>query len=316
MLARHLRRSITKINTRNNFIRKYAVAANEEPQSSYDSNKKTETNRLEKTLARFWEKVNVTNVAGKYAIELDDKIIKTPLGYDMLLPQERKTLAFLLQNEWKNLPSLQIRPYLVPLTSLVSRVIDLDSARNSNDPEIIAKIGDLSQIKSLLLRYLDTDTFLVFAPYSDCDGELRKQQEEFYLPIKKNMEEFLSKFSDEPVNLTYMDSEDGFLGNKQPENTKAAALKYLNSLDMWQLVSLEKSTLSAKSFLTGVAILRTIDPNDSFVMSIDELSRLASLETVLQTARWGEVEDTHDVDKVDIRRNLASASLVAYKDHN
>lgn len=294
-----------------------AVSTKHETQSAYESNKKTETNRLEKTLSKFWEKVSVKkNTDNNYSVQLDSKVIKTPLGYDLLVPENRKTLAYLLANEWQTLPSLHIRPYLVPLTSLVSRSIDLHHAQQSNDEEIRAKIGDLSTVKSLLLRYLDTDTLCVFSPTEDCDGELRKQQEEFYLPFIKEMGEFLGKYSEngKPVEITYLDSEkDGLIGNSQPSATREAAATFLNSLDMWDLVALEKATLTAKSFLIGVAIIRNANSEDSFNVSVDELSRLANLETVLQTARWGEVEDTHDVDKVDVKRNLASASLIAYK---
>lgn len=284
--------------------------------AAYESNAATETNRLEKTLSKFWEKVSVREQANGFSVELDNKTIKTPLGYDMVVPASRKTLAYLLANEWQTLPSLHIRPYLVPLTSLVSRSIDLHNAQQSQDEEMKAKVGDLSTVKSLLLRYLDTDTLCVLSPMEDCDGELRKQQNEQYLPFIEEMGQFLSKFSTDkkPVTITYLDSEkDGLIGNSQPEATREAALAFLNSLDMWEMVALEKATLTAKSFLIGVAVLRNADPNDTFDVSVEELSRLATLETVLQTARWGEVEDTHDVDKVDVKRNLASASLIVYE---
>lgn len=287
-----------------------------QPQTAYDSNKKTETNKLEKTLAKFWEKVNVEKTQdGGYVVQLDNKAIKTPLGFEMKLPSSKSSLAYLLANEWKSLPSLQIRPYLVPLTSLTARCIDLHEAQYTDDVEIKTKVGDLSTIKTLLLRYLDTDTMLVFSPKEDCDGELRKEQEKCYRPLIQDMEQFFTRFADDgkPVVLTYLDCEkDGLVGNTQPEHTKQAVLKYLNSLSVWDLVALEKATLVAKSFMAGVSILRNADYNDNFNLTIEELARLATLETVLQTARWGEVEDTHDVDKVDIKRNLASAAIVAF----
>lgn len=285
---------------------------------AYDSNKKTETNKLEKTLAKFWEKVAVQQEAdGSYVIQLDNKTIKTPLGFDLKIPSNKKSLAYLLSNEWKSLPSLQIRPYLVPLTSITSRCIDLFEAQSTEDTEIKTKVGDLSTIKNLLLRYLDTDTMLVFSPNEDCDGELRKEQEKCYRPIISNMEEFFNKFTNDnqPIKLTYLDCDkDGLIGNSQTQHTKDAVLKYLDSLSIWDLVALEKATLVSKSFLSGVAILRNTDYNDPFIINIEELARLVTLETVLQTARWGEVEDTHDVDKVDIKRNLASAAIVAFKE--
>jgi ATP synthase F1 complex assembly factor 2 len=287
-----------------------------QPEVAYDSNKKTETNKLEKSLIKFWEKVSVSeNNDGSFSIQLDNKTIKTPLGFNMIIPNSKKSLAYLLANEWKALPTLQIRPFLVPLTSLTARCIDLNEAQLTDDIEIKTKVGDLSTIKNLLLRYLDTDTTLVFSPNEDCDGELRKEQEKCYRPLIKNMEEFFTKFTDDnkPITLTYLDCDkDGLIGNSQTEHTKKAVLKYLDSLNIWDLVALEKATLVSKSFLSGVAVLRNADYTDDFNITIEELARLVTLETVLQTARWGEVEDTHDVDKVDIKRNLASTAILAF----
>ncbi len=43
---------------------------------------------------------------------------------------------------------------------------------------------------------------------------------------------------------------------------------------------------------------------------VEEAARLASIEVDWQTRRWGEVEDTHDVEKVDLRRQLGSVVLL------
>jgi len=303
------------------FRRYLAVQAKDDVAShtSYDSNKKTETNRLEKTLAKFWEKVTINKADDGYFIQLDNKNIKTPLGFDLKIPSNKRTLAYLLLNEWKALPSLQIKPFLVPLTSLASRCIDIKEAQLTDDIEIKTKVGDLDTVKSLLLRYLDTDTLLVFSPMEDCDGELRNEQEKCYRPLIKDMEGFFTKYADDgkAVSFTYLDCDkDGLIGNAQTEHTKKAVKKYLDSLNTWELVALEKATLVAKSFLCGVTVLRNADYNDKFNVTIEELSRLATLETVLQTSIWGEVEDTHDVDKVDIRRNLASAALISFNENN
>jgi ATP synthase F1 complex assembly factor 2 len=43
---------------------------------------------------------------------------------------------------------------------------------------------------------------------------------------------------------------------------------------------------------------------------IEEATRAANLETDFQTQMWGEVEDTHDVNKEDLRRQLGSVILL------
>ncbi|GMF21524.1 unnamed protein product [[Candida] boidinii] len=131
------------------------------------------------------------------------------------------------------------------------------------------------------------------------------------------MEEFFQPYAQkgEIVKLTYLDSDKhGLVGNLQTKTTRDAVKKWLESLDTWDLVALEKATLTAKSFLSGVLILRSQDPNDKDRLSLEEIAKAATLETIYQTERWGEVEDTHDVDKVDIRRNLATCALIAYDD--
>ncbi|ODV84383.1 hypothetical protein CANARDRAFT_29243 [[Candida] arabinofermentans NRRL YB-2248] len=289
------------------------------PAPVLETNKVTETNRLEKTLGKFWEKVDLKETSEGFHVQLDNKTIKTPLGFDLVIPTNRPTLAHLLKHEWQHLPNLKIRPYLVPLTSVVSRAIDLTRVKDLNDPEMATKIGDLEALKRQLLRYLDTDTLLVFSPAEDCDGKLRRAQEEMYRPLIAEMEKFFSSYShpskrNDKLVLTYLDSDlHGLVGNMQPAETREAVSNWMDSLDVWDLVVLEKATLTAKSFLSGVAILRMNDLNDDFKMSLEDVSRAATLEIIYQTERWGEVEDTHDVDKVDVRRNLGTASLIAYK---
>lgn len=43
---------------------------------------------------------------------------------------------------------------------------------------------------------------------------------------------------------------------------------------------------------------------------IEEAAEASSLEVRWQTGMWGEVEDTHDVDKEDVRRQLGSVILL------
>jgi ATP synthase F1 complex assembly factor 2 len=43
---------------------------------------------------------------------------------------------------------------------------------------------------------------------------------------------------------------------------------------------------------------------------IKEATEASSLEVTWQTKQWGEVEDTHDVQKEDLRRQLGSAIIL------
>ena len=49
---------------------------------------------------------------------------------------------------------------------------------------------------------------------------------------------------------------------------------------------------------------------DASRFGVDEAAEAATLEVSYQTDIWGEVEDTHDVNKVDIKRQLGGVILL------
>lgn len=275
-----------------------------------ETNAPTETNRLEKTLERFWEKVSVgysqsskADSKQDHVVLLDNKPIKTPAGHPLLIPSEKSSLAHLIAHEWTVLPSLKIKPHLVPLTSLASRAVDLTDGtltKESMDPLVVDNIVEA------LLPYLDTDTLLVFSPYSDCEGNLRPAQEKEFRPLIAKAEKIWGSTSDSSKSLTlnWLDTETmGFATNKQTAETKEAVGRWIKSLDPWRLVALERATMSAKSLIIGM-LIATGD------ISIPDAVRAATLETVHQIELWGEVQDSHDVDFHDIQRTLASAYIL------
>lgn len=276
-----------------------------------ETNVKSETNRLEKTMERFWEKVTTEVQAedphkGSFTICLDNKSIKTPNGHPLVIPASKPVLANLIAHEWTVLPSLKIKPHLVPLTSLASRAIDLTHG-NSLSPQAEIDTEALGNIIEALMPYLDTDTLLVFSPASDCEGKLRPAQENEYRPVIAYAEEFWAPFSDDKKSfkLNWLDSDvSGFAGNRQSAEAKKAVSNWIKSLDPWKLVALERATMSAKSLIIGMMLITN-------QMTVKEAVRAATLESVFQTELWGEVEDSHDVDFHDLKRTLGSAYILA-----
>ena len=131
------------------------------------------------------------------------------------------------------------------------------------------------------------------------------------------------------VELNSLDCEtDGLRGNEQSITTQNVVLHWLELLPIYDLVALEKAILASKSFLCGASVLRAscsdlnimqklyqvnkTTKDDYFIKSIDAIVELGNLETIFQTEQWGEVEDTHDVDKVEWLRSLTSAALVVH----
>lgn len=311
-----------------------------------ENNIKSETNRLSKTLTKFWEKVDTAHKpeSNEYQVELDQKSMKTPLGFPLSVPASKKELAYLVAHEWSNLSDLKVKTNALPITSIVARAIDLDSVYNHrrnvagvNIEDIETKIGNLEDIKLNVLRYLDTDTCLIFATKEEYEGKLRARQDELYLPLIEEYNQFFTKWGADhgllpegtSVNIDYLDCETmGLRGNRQSITTQNIVLNWLDKLPIYDLVALEKAILTSKSFLCGVTLLRSnssnVDdikniyqfnkdqPEDYYFKSIDEIIELGNLETIFQTEEWGEVEDTHDVDKVDWLRNLTSAALLCH----
>ncbi|SCU99568.1 LAME_0G03840g1_1 [Lachancea meyersii CBS 8951] len=287
--------------------------------STVENNMQTETNRISKTLKKFWSEVATEETGKVITLTLDKKPVRTPLGNNLAVSRDRRLLALALQHEWANLATKSIKPHSLPITSLVSRCIDLEYAsRPDANPELVAKIGaDREDISHTLLRYLDTDTLLCLSPRSEFEGTLRAAQDKLYLPLISAAEKFLSDTANQHVSLQILDADlHGLRGNAQPEKTKAAALKYLRSLSMWDLAVFEKTVLSTKSFLCGLLLLqnKSVSPSSDLLLTMEKLAHCATLETVYQVERWGEVEDTHDVDYRDIRRNVNAAAIVAYKE--
>lgn len=301
------------------------------------NNVKSETNRLEKTLTKFWEKVETrfNQETNGYEVCLDSKPLKTPLGNVLSIPANKKQLSYLIGHEWDNLVDLKIKPNTLPLTSMASRATDLEIVFGAEevDADLVTKIGDLQDVKINILRYLDTDTCLIFTTLGEYEGRLRSKQEELYRPLIAEFESFFTEFGrgqnllpseDHKVVLEFLDCEtDGLRGNSQTITTQNIVLLWLDNLPIYDLVALEKAILSSKSFLCGASVVRSnakgprelyqvnkATEGDYFHKTVEEIVEMGNLETIFQTLEWGEVEDSHDVDNADWLRNLSSAALV------
>lgn len=304
------------------------VSAPYEVNRSVENNLVTETNKLDRIKKKFWQNINLNTEVdfGFIHIQMDSKTIRTPMGNQLKVKEDQLLLAYLLKNEWNNLETLSSKSYSLPLTSLTSRCIDLETAHKGGvDPDLISKCnGDRDLIIRDLLKYLDTDTLLLFAPKAELDGSLRKEQDCLYLPIIDGIENLLytylpkkSEIKRENFKLRKLDSDiDGLRSNIQPDCIREASTNYIKALSYWNLAVFEKTVMMTKSFICGIllcenAIKTKIIP--SLKCNIEKIERLASLETIHQTEKWGKVEDTHDVNKVDLLRNISAAYILVSK---
>jgi len=115
---------------------------------------------------RFYDEVTCKVVDGGFAIKLDDKPVKTPLGNDFIAPSE--ALANCIAMEW-DAQEGDLKPDSMPLTRLLNTQMD--------------KIGpDRASIIVELMKYAETDPVCY---YADAPDDLRAHQKEVWGSITK-----------------------------------------------------------------------------------------------------------------------------------
>ena len=103
---------------------------------------------------------------------------------------------------------------------------------------------------------------------------------------------------------------------------------WVMGLEPWDLAGVERAALAGKGLLGAVRLVvewsegsagralglgksgQAIEGDDATRFGVEEAAKVASVEVEWQTSRWGEVEDTHDVEKEDLRRQLGSVVLL------
>jgi len=104
----------------------------------------------------------------------------------------------------------------------------------------------------------------------------------------------------------------------QPQMTKDVIKGWVSGLPAFELAGLERGVLAGKGLLgavrllvewsTELAHLRGDEVERKF--GVEEAAKAASMEVDWQTGMWGAVEDTHDVEREDVRRQFGSVVLL------
>lgn len=222
------------------------------------------------------------------------------------------------------------RQHLIPLTSLVCRAIDIaaDDAAYTSSSAVAAGFAPVrTAITTMLLRYLDTDSLLCWAPPpadppAEGEATLRELQER----TAGDIIGFLSAYVWPGIEIEPVLEEGSILPRGQKPGVREVIQGWVMGLDAWELAALERGALAGKSLLGAarllvewsegaagqagreVAAMQGLGERRSF--GVEEAARAASLEVDWQTGKWGEVEDTHDVEKEDLRRQLGSVVLL------
>lgn len=122
--------------------------------------------------------------------------------------------------------------------------------------------------------------------------------------------EWTSKYFNLPPIRVFTD----ILGIEQDEKVIRALRHHISTYDEWDLAALERIIRSSKSFLIGLRLLESTKAGKEAEFGVKEAAEAAEVEVKSQTERWGEVEDTHDVDHADLRKTLGSVACAVVTD--
>ena len=261
-----------------------------------------------------------------FQIFLDSRPVRTASRNVLTLPRNKPGLAAAIALEWDLLVTAQqaLKQHYIPLTSLTSRAVDIQNADTQGNQTI------REDLVTMVMRYLDTDTLLCWAPEQNRHTGKREQREEGGESLR-SMQERIAQ----PI-ITYLTrniwpgaeikpslGEGSILPTPQPQMTKQIIKGWISGLPPFDLAGLERAVLATKSLLVAVRLLvewsqdfqhlRDARPDKSR-FGIGQAAEASSIEVRWQTGMWGEVEDTHDVEKEDLRRQLGSVVLLVHGD--
>jgi ATP synthase F1 complex assembly factor 2 len=265
---------------------------------------------------RFWTDVTVREADGGLQIYLDGRPVRNPNKDILTVPPSKHQLATAIALEWDLLVSAQqaLKTHYIPMTSLAARAIDVEIADAKGDERV------RNSIVQLAMRYLSTDTLLCWAPEKVLNDvkqngkTLRQLQQEVATEIITHLTTHVWP----GVQIKPILDADSIMPAEQPEMTKEVIRGWVAGLPAYELAGLERAILASKSVLIATRLVhewaeafsesRPAGAKKSF--GIEEAAEAASLEVRWQTQAWGEVEDTHDVEKEDMKRQLGSVILL------
>ncbi|THH04656.1 hypothetical protein EW146_g10122 [Bondarzewia mesenterica] len=148
-----------------------------------------------------------------------------------------------------------------------------------------------AETRAALLKYLDTDTICF---HQDDPPPLVRLQNEHWIPL---LEWTRSRFGVEIMTF------DSVLFYSQPAETKNKIDEVMRNFDSWEMAAMERATYATKSFIIAFALVHKH-------ITAEQAALAAQVEVSSQIERWGEVEDSHDVDYHDVRRHVGSAACL------
>ncbi|KAJ5806931.1 hypothetical protein N7474_010523 [Penicillium riverlandense] len=267
---------------------------------------------------RFWKDVHVHGMP----VLLDKRPVRTPTKEVLSIPPTKPHLAHAVALEWDVMTSAHqaLKTHLIPLTSLSARAADIvreDAQGHTTTREQIIKTA---------MRYLETDTLLCWEPEREPGaahllekqetGERIESLREIQMRVAKEIMSFLSTKVWPGLEIKPILDSDSIMPVSQPRGTQDSIRTWISELSAHDLAALERGILASKSLLIAVRLL--VEWSENFralqrvekKFGIEEAAEASNLEVKWQTDMWGEVEDTHDVDWEDLKRQLGSVVVL------
>ncbi|KAI8372267.1 hypothetical protein EDC96DRAFT_552098 [Choanephora cucurbitarum] len=240
-------------------------------------------------MTRFWKRAGIKEDADSITVVLDQRNLRTPSKHIVKFPKERRQLALMTAAEW-DAQTKNLKAHTLPLTSIVARSFDAFDPTLAEDPTVRPAVIDK------LFTYFDTDSICYFEELPEV---LTNLQDKYWKPII----EWTEKTYQVKINTT-----NDIFAVTQPEETKAKLRSVVEQMDPLGLAAFEKAVMSSKSFLIGFALVH-------HGITVEQAAQAAHVEMNAQMERWGEVEDSHDVEREYIRQTLGSVAIAMMDKH-
>ena len=195
----------------------------------------------------------------------------------------------------------------------------MEDAQAAKDNQLFRGEGTRYDIVNTLLRYLDTDTLLCWASEHGSDSSGTSGLRERQIEVSKPILSYLTQVLWPSVELVPTLADGSILPKSQPPSTRAVVKGWMAGLPAWELVGLERAVLAGKSLCVAARLVgewsETLNLGEGGGtrrerFGIEQAAEACSLEVAWQMRQWGEVEDSHDVEKEDLRRQLGSVVLL------
>ena len=231
------------------------------------------TERINGNSSRFYKEVNVVQLNDGYAIELDGRPVRTPLGQPQILVS--KALAEAIADEWCA-QGAKVDPASMPLCGYANTAID----RIGNNRQTVFD-NVLSFASSDLLCYR-----------SEKPIDLSTRQNEQWQPLLDWAADTIGAV----LKVTV-----GVLPVKQPAKAIKAVANKLQKLDDMELTGIASLTAACGSVILALALAEgRIDVMQAFEFS--------QLDEIYQNERWGADEEAK-VRQQNLKNDIASAAL-------